>query len=68
MEDGERKNFGTTITLHLSDDSLEFANYYKAKDVLEKYCGFMPTEIYLTDENSTDTTTIRESERRPDTR
>ena len=66
MEDGERKNFGTTITLHLSDDSLEFANYYKAKDVLEKYCGFMPTEIYLTDENSADTTTIRESERRPD--
>lgn len=50
MEEGSREGFGTTITLYLNDESLEFCNEYRAKEVLEKYCSFMPVEIYL--ENS----------------
>ena len=66
MEDGTRTSFGTTITLHLSEDCEEFANYYKAKDVIQKYCGFMPTEIYLRSDDASETQIIKESERRPD--
>ena len=47
MEEGDRTERGTEITLYLNEDSLEFANEYKAKEVLEKYCSFMPIEIYL---------------------
>ncbi len=47
MEEGDRTERGTTITLHLNEDSLEFANEYRAKEVIEKYCCFMPVEIYL---------------------
>ncbi len=63
MTDGERTEVGTTITLHLSDDCLEFCNEYKAREVIQKYCSFMPTEIYLSRENETDTQTIKESEK-----
>ena len=66
MDDGKRQSFGTTVTMHLSEDCVEFSNYYKAKEVIQKYCGFMPTEIYLSVKNTTDTETIPESERRPD--
>ncbi len=66
MEDGSRAKFGTTITLHVSEDCLEFANYYKAQEVIEKYCSFMPTEIYLSEENTKHTEVIAESERRPE--
>ena len=66
MDRGSRTQPGTTITLHLTDDCVEFANYYKAKETIQKYCSFMPYEIYLRDETTTDTETIRESERRPD--
>ncbi len=52
MSDGDRKEVGTTITLFLNDDVLEFCNEYKAKEVIKKYCSFMPTEIYLSKENS----------------
>ncbi len=45
--DGTRTEVGTTITLHLNEESLEFANEYRVREVLEKYCGFMPVEIYL---------------------
>ena len=47
MGDGSKEGVGTTITLHLNEDCLEFANEYRAKEVLQKYCSFMPTEIYL---------------------
>ncbi len=47
MGDGERENFGTTITLYLNEDSVEFSNEYRAREVLEKYCGFMPVPIFL---------------------
>lgn len=48
MEDGDRIERGTKITLYLNDDSYEFSNEYKVKEVLEKYCSFMPVEIYYT--------------------
>ena len=66
MDKGSRQTFGTTITLHLSEDCVEFANYYKAQEVIEKYCSFMPTEIYLSEKDTSATETIAESERRPD--
>ncbi len=52
MEEGTRTERGTKITLFLNDDSLEFANEYRAKEVIMKYCSFMPTEIYLTNPNA----------------
>ena len=52
MKDGERKERGTKITLFLNEDSLEFANEYRAREVIKKYCSFMPTEIYLTNPNA----------------
>ena len=66
MEESTRSEVGTTITLHLSEDCVEFANYYRAREVIEKYCGFMPTEIYLSVKDTKDTQIIKESERRPD--
>ena len=47
MEDGDKDDVGTEITLFLNEDCLEFANEYRAREVIEKYCSFMPTEIYL---------------------
>ena len=66
MDNGSRQSFGTTVTLHLTEDCVEFANYYKAQEVIEKYCSFMPTEIYLSEKDTGATETIKESERRPD--
>ncbi len=66
MDKGSRQSFGTTVTLHLTEDCVEFANYYKAQEVIEKYCSFMPTEIYLSEKGTSATETIKESERRPD--
>ena len=63
MSDGDKKEVGTTITLHLSDDCLEFCNKYKAREVVQKYCSFMPYEIYLSRENEQDTETIKASEK-----
>ena len=63
MSDGDKKEVGTTITLHLSEDCLEFCNEYKAREVIEKYCSFMPYEIYLSKENEEGTETIKASEK-----
>ena len=52
MSDGDRTERGTKITLFLNEDSLEFANEYRAREVIMKYCAFMPTEIYLTNPNA----------------
>ena len=52
MVDGDMDNVGTEITLFLNEDCLEFANEYRAKEIIEKYCSFMPTEIYLSKENA----------------
>jgi|LSQX01.3.fsa_nt_gb molecular chaperone HtpG len=51
MDDSQQAERGTTITLYLADDSYEFLEYYKMKEILEKYCSFMPFEIYLKDES-----------------
>ena len=66
MDKGSRQNFGTTITLHLTEDCVEFANYYRAQEVIQKYCSFMPTEIYLSEKDTKETQIIAESERTPD--
>ncbi len=66
MEDSDRSKVGSTITLHLSEDCVEFANTYRAREVIEKYCGFMPTEIYLSVKDTKETQIIKESERRPE--
>ena len=47
MEEGTRTEVGTEITLFLSDDSTKFSNEYAVREVIEKYCSFMPVEIYL---------------------
>ena len=52
MKDGSKDTIGTTITLFLNEDCLEFANEYRAKEVIEKYCSFMPTPIFLSKENA----------------
>jgi len=52
MSDGDKEGVGTTITLYLSEDSLEFANEYRVKEVLSKYCSFMPVEIFLSKANA----------------
>ena len=49
MTEGTKEDRGTLITLYLNEDSLEFCNGYKAREVIEKYCSFMPVEIYLHD-------------------
>ena len=50
MEEGTKAEVGTKITLFVNEDCLEFCNEYKAREVIKKYCSFMPTEIYLTKE------------------
>lgn len=52
MQDGSRTTVGSEITLYLNDDSLEFANEFRAREVLSKYCSFMPVEIFLSKENA----------------
>ncbi len=52
MSDGDRTEVGTTVTLFLNEDCLEFCNEYRAREVLDKYCSFMPTEIYLINEEA----------------
>ena len=52
MSDGEKAEVGTEITLFLNEDCLEFANEYRAREVMQKYCSFMPTEIYLEKANA----------------
>lgn len=51
-EEGTRTTPGTEITLFLSEDNLEFANEYRAREVLQKYCSFMPVEIFLSKANA----------------
>ena len=49
MSDSDKADRGTKITLYLNDDSVEFANIFKAKEILDKYCSFMPVEIFVSD-------------------
>ena len=52
ISEGTKTNPGTEITLYLNEDSYEFANEYKAKKVLDKYCSFMPVPIFVTNEDA----------------
>ena len=52
MQEGNKTTVGTEITLYLNEDSLEFANEYRAREVLERYCSFMPVEIFLSKANA----------------
>ena len=52
IQDGNKDTVGTEITLFLNEESLEFCNEYRMREVLEKYCSFMPVNIYLAKENA----------------
>ena len=52
MADGNKTEPGTEITLFLNEESLEFANEYRMREVIEKYCSFMPVNIYLSKANA----------------
>ena len=54
MEAGDKAEVGTTITLFINEDCPEFCNEYKAKEVIGKYCSFMPTEIYVSKAGAAD--------------
>ena len=63
LADSKRETIGTEITLFLNEDSLKFANEYQAKETIEKYCSFMPVEIFLSNANAEQQyETIEESE------
>ena len=67
MEEGNKKTVGTEITLFLNEESVAFSNEYRVREVLEKYCSFMPVEIYLSRENAEqEYETIPEEELRED--
>ena len=63
MEDGDWDQVGTKITLYLNEDCLEFCNEYKAKEVIKKYCSFMPTEIYVSKAEETEVQVIKPEEK-----
>ncbi|MCH5266341.1 MAG: molecular chaperone HtpG [Lachnospiraceae bacterium] len=52
MSDSDKDTVGTEIILHLNEDSYEFANEYRVREILDKYCSFMPVEIFLTKANA----------------
>ncbi|MDR3758328.1 molecular chaperone HtpG [Clostridium sp. AF18-27] len=52
MAEGDKEQVGTTITLYLNEDSHEFCNEYRAREVLDKYCAFMPVPIFLDNETA----------------
>ena len=65
--DGNKTTVGTEITLYLNEESVEFANEYRTREVLDKYCSFMPVEIFLSKANAEpEYETIEESELRDD--
>ena len=63
MEDGDWDQVGTKITLYLNEECLEFCNEYKAKEVIKKYCSFMPTEIYVSKAEETEVQIIKPEEK-----
>ena len=67
MATGTKETVGTEITLFLNEESTEFANEYRVREVLEKYCSFMPVEIFLSKANAPqEYETIDESELKDD--
>ncbi|MDD7740191.1 MAG: molecular chaperone HtpG [Lachnospiraceae bacterium] len=67
MSEGNKNTVGTEITLFLNEDCLEFANEYRVREIIEKYCSFMPVEIFLSKANAPqEYETIDESELKDD--
>lgn len=67
MSDGTRKEHGTAVTLYLGEESQEFSSEARLREVLEKYCGFMPVPIYLIDVDAApETELIDPADRRED--
>ena len=52
MEEGSKNTVGTEITLFLNEENVQFSNEYRVREVIEKYCSFMPVEIFLSKENA----------------
>ncbi|SDY65182.1 molecular chaperone HtpG [Lachnobacterium bovis] len=67
MTDGTKDTVGTEITLYMNEDCLEFVNEYKAREVISKYCSFMPTEIYVKNVTAADEYEIIKKEDKLDT-
>ncbi len=63
MEDSDKAEVGTKITLYLMEDCVEFCNEYRAREIIKKYCSFMPIEIYIIKEDTKETQTIKKSEK-----
>ena len=51
MTNSDRDKTGTTVTLYMADDSLEYTEYFKMHEILKKYFSFLPYELYLIDED-----------------
>lgn len=66
MKEGDKTEVGTTITLYLNEECLEFCNEYKAREIIKKYCSFMPTEIYLSKADTKETQIILPEEKQED--
>lgn len=66
LEEGARTERGTTITLHIAEDSLEFLEEFTVRQVLDKYCSFLPTEIYLTSVQKEEQAAEGEEEKEPE--
>ncbi|MDO4275324.1 MAG: molecular chaperone HtpG [Eubacteriales bacterium] len=63
IQEGSKNTVGTEITLFLNEESVEFSNEYRMREVIEKYCSFMPVDIYLSKANAEqEYETIDESE------
>jgi len=54
ITEGTKKDRGTTITLHISEDSKEFLDAFRLREILNKYCSFLPVEIYLIDKSASE--------------
>ena len=63
MGPSDKDTVGTRIILHLNEDSYEFANEYRVREVLDKYCSFMPTEIYVSKAEETEVQIIKPEEK-----
>ena len=62
----ERDSHGTTVIMHISDEEAAYLEKYKIEEVLEKYCAFMPVEIYFTAEDDGDETDEKKDEKEPE--
>mgnify|MGYP000150041824 CR=1 FL=1 len=51
MSSSDKKTVGTVVTLHIAEDSREFLDVWKIREILKKYFSFLQYEIYLIDEN-----------------